>query len=82
MQTITDVRQYLTREQAIAGAVPGSPEYQVFTLLLRIAHTCETIEAFLTQAREMSIEGPQEESNEARAWLRIALATVEEGKAS
>jgi len=43
MQTITDVRQYLTREQAIAGAVPGSPEYQVFTLLLRIANACETI---------------------------------------
>ena len=82
MQTITDVCQYLTREQAIASAVPGSPEYQVFTLLIRIANACETIEAFLTQAREMPIEGPQEESNEARAWLHIALATIEEGRAS
>jgi len=42
-----DVYEYLRHEQEIASADPGSPEYQVFTSLLRIADRSDTVDEFL-----------------------------------
>ena len=77
MKTIADVRQYLANEQALATVMPASPEYQLFTALLRIADACETVEEFVARARKIPIEGPSEETKETRAWLGIALDTVQ-----
>jgi len=80
MKTITNLRHYLANEQALANSMPGSPEYQVFTMLLRLANTCTTVEEFLAQAREILLEGPHEETKEAKEWLCIALDTIEESE--
>ena len=50
MKTIAEVRQYLANEQALATVMPASPEYQLFTALLRIADACETVEEFVARA--------------------------------
>ncbi len=78
MKTIAEVRHYLANEQALSNAMPASPEYQLFTLLLRVANTCTTVEEFVARAHEIPIEGPSEEIKETREWLRIALDTIEE----
>lgn len=77
MKTMVEVRRYLANEQALATVMPASPEYQLFTALLRVADSCETVEEFVAQAREIPIEGPSEETKETREWLRIALDTIE-----
>ncbi len=77
MKTTAEVRQYLANEQALATVMPASPEYQLFTALLRIADACETVEEFVARARKIPIEGPSEETKETRAWLGIALDTVQ-----
>lgn len=80
MKTIAEVRHYLANEQALANVMPASPEYQLFTALLKVADVCETVEEFVAQARKIPIEGPNEEVKEAREWLRIALDTIEESE--
>ena len=76
MKTIAEVRYCLANEQALVNVMPASPEYQIFTALLSVANSCEK------RAREVPIEGPSEETKEAREWLRIALDVVQEGGGS
>ena len=76
MKTIEDVRAYLKREQEIARD-PATPEWQIFTMLSRLAEGCSSVEQFIKQAQELPIAGPAEEANEARQWLTIALETIQ-----
>ena len=78
MKIMRDVYDYLSREQEIASADPASPEYQVFTSLLRVADRCDNVDEFLAQARELPIDGPDGEVAEAEQWLSIALDSIEE----
>ena len=52
MKTMVEVRKYLANEQALATVMPASPEYQLFTALLRIADACETVEEFANLATD------------------------------
>ncbi len=78
MKSMKDVYNYLSNEQHIASADPASPEYQVFTSLLNLADRCNTVDEFLSEARDLPIEGPHGEVAEAEQWLSIALDTIED----
>jgi hypothetical protein len=76
VKTMDEVRDYLQREQAIAGD-PGTPEWQVFTTLQNLAAACDSVEQFIMAAQNIPIDGPPEEAKEARNWLDIALDTIQ-----
>jgi hypothetical protein len=75
VNTIKEVRDYLKREQAIAR-YPDTPEWQVFTTLRNLAASCNSVDQFMKQARELPIDGPPEEVKEAQEWLAIALDKI------
>ncbi len=77
MKTMAEVYSYLSNEQKVASVDPASPEYQVFTLLLRLVDRCDTVGKFLVEARDQPIEGPDAEVREAQQWLSIALDAIE-----
>lgn len=76
MKTMQQVRDYLNQEQSIARD-PATPEWQIFTSLLTLAKSCDSIEQFVSQAQWLPIEGPREEVKEAKEWLTIALDRIQ-----
>jgi hypothetical protein len=76
MKTLQEIREYLHKEQTIARD-PGTPEWQVFTALGRLAEACRSVEQFVSQAKQLPLEGPPEEVKEAQQWLAIALDTIQ-----
>jgi hypothetical protein len=74
--TLAEIQQYLVNEQTIAKD-PTTPEWQVFTTLLSLVKRCQSVEKFITQAQALPFDGPAEEVKEAKAWLKIALDTIQ-----